>query len=318
MKELSEIETMIANCRLEEASAELETILGKSPDDAEARMLFGVCQQMMGRTEAFCEVYRDLAPSMSVRDASGEDSHVMTRWRHYCKVAAYLVAIGVITLAGTGSVELASDRMDKVVSSQTAEAKPSEMMTDVAQLKNLPRGVQNVKYDESGAISTLMVVGKKTVPKALRRNPERAAMHGGMAARREAQLEFTRFLSTKCKWGKTADGKTAVREVAASVTDAQDNETSAKSFVETEMSEGQKEQSAVASVSNIQVLWEGLNDSGEYVWVGAWNAKSMVEQEQKRMNMTRYNMGGGLLKPVAKPATKYAMGGRLLKVDDDF
>ena len=73
------------------------------------------------------------------------------------------------------------------------------LAVDVEQLKGLPRGVQNIKYDK-GVISTLVVVGKTAVPKALRKNPGRASQYGGEKARSEAQLEFTRFLSTKCKW----------------------------------------------------------------------------------------------------------------------
>ena len=158
---------------------------------------------------------------------------------------------------------------------------------DVDQLKGLPRGVQNIKY-QNGVISTLVVVGKAAVPKALRRNPGRASQYGGEKARSEAQLEFVRFLSTKCKWGKTADGETAMKEEAASATDAQGNETSAESssFTETEMTKEQKAQSAQACVSGIQALWEGMNDSGEYVWVGAWNAKAAasIKNMAKTMN----------------------------------
>lgn len=161
------------------------------------------------------------------------------------------------------------------------------LAVDVEQLKGLPRGVQNIKYDK-GVISTLVVVGKTAVPKALRRNPGRAAQYGGEKARSEAQLEFTRFLSTKCKWGKTANGETAMKEESASATDAQGNETSAESssFTETEMTKEQKEQSAQACVSGIQALWEGMNDSGEYVWVGAWNAKAAasIKGMAKTMN----------------------------------
>ena len=133
-----------------------------------------------------------------------------------------------------------------------------------------------------------MVVGKAAVPKALRRNPGRASQYGGEKARSEAQLEFVRFLSTKCKWGKTADGETAVKEESASATDAQGNETSAEasSFSETEMTKEQKAQSAQACISGIQALWEGMNDSGEYVWVGAWNAKAVasIKNMAKTMN----------------------------------
>lgn len=161
------------------------------------------------------------------------------------------------------------------------------LAVDVEQLKGLPRGVQNIKYDK-GVISTLVTVGHYSVPKALRKNPGRAARYAGAKAREEAQLEFTRFLSTKCKWGTNADGETVMKEEAASATDAQGNETSAESssFAETEMTKEQKEQSAQACVSGIQALWEGMNDSGEYVWVGAWNAKAAasIKDMAKTMN----------------------------------
>ena len=158
---------------------------------------------------------------------------------------------------------------------------------DADQLKGLPRGVQNIKYQD-GVISTMVVVGHASVPKAIRRNPGKAAQYAGGKAQDDAQIQFTRFLSTKCKWGKTADGETAVKEEAASTTDAQGNENSAESstFTETEMTKEQMAQSAQACVSAIQGLWEGMNDSGEYVWVGAWNAKALasIKDMAKAMN----------------------------------
>ena len=174
---------------------------------------------------------------------------------------------------------------------------------EVDQLKGLPRGVQSIKY-ENGVISTLVVVGKAAVPKALQRNIPRAAQYGGEKARTEAFFEFTRFLSTKCKWGKTSNGETAVAEAAASATDANGKETATENstFNETEMTKEQKAQSAQACVSAIQALWEGLNDSGEYVWVGAWNAKALnsikdIVQKNKDIN----NEINGTPAPGAKP-----------------
>ena len=168
---------------------------------------------------------------------------------------------------------------------------------DVDQLKGLPRGVQNIKY-QNGVISTMVVVGHASVPKAIRRNPGKAAQYAGSKAQDDAQIQFTRFLSTKCKWGKTADGETAVKEEAASATDAQGNETSAESssFTETEMTKEQKAQSAQACVSAIQAIWEGMNDNGEFVWVGAWNAKALaslkdIAKTQNEVNAEVDDMG---------------------------
>lgn len=162
---------------------------------------------------------------------------------------------------------------------------------DVDQLKGLPRGVQNIKYNDEGVISTMMIVGKKSVPKALRKNPGKASSYAGTGAKEDAQQQFTQFLSTKCKWGKNTEGETAVKEEAASATDAEGNETSAESssFTETEMTKEQKAQSAQACVSAIQGLWEGLNDSGEYVWVGAWNAKALNSLKGMAKTMNEVN-----------------------------
>lgn len=323
MKELSEIEALIANFRLEEAKEQLGAMLEKEPENAEVRMLLGVCGQMNGDTDCFCRIYRELAPSLVARAEAGEESPVIARWRNYLRVAAYLVALGVITLTGTGLAAPTSGLFETNNASKSAEIKSAEKVLDVGQFKNLSRGIQTIKY-KNGVIYSLVVVGKTTVPKALRKNPGRAAQYGGEKAHDNAQLEFTRFLSAKCKWGKTADGETAVREEPASATDAQGSETLAESpsFTETEMTKEQKRQSAHACVSGIQSLWEGMNDSGEYVWVGVWNAKNLIAKfladEEDTRPMTKYNMGGLLVEP--KPATKYGMGGKPLEVifDDDF
>lgn len=106
MKKMVEIDGLVKSRKIDEALGELERILAEKPEDAEARMLFGVCQQMKGETESFCEVYRELAPQLSAREAAGEVSPVVSRWRQYCKVAAYLISLGIVTLVG-GNIQIA-------------------------------------------------------------------------------------------------------------------------------------------------------------------------------------------------------------------
>jgi len=105
MKCLDTVEALIKNCKVDAALKELEPILLEEPDNAEARILFGVCRQMQGRTEEFCQVYRDLAPTLSARESAGDDSPVVARWRHFCKVASYLISLGLVTLVG-GSLQV--------------------------------------------------------------------------------------------------------------------------------------------------------------------------------------------------------------------
>ena len=163
----------------------------------------------------------------------------------------------------------------------------SSTLSANTELLNREAGVQNIKY-EKGVISTLIVVGKAAVPKALRRNPGRAAQYAGGKAQADAQLQFTRFLSTQCKWGTTSTGETALKESAVSATDAAGKETSAESssFTETEMTKEQKALAAQACVSGIQVLCGGMDNSGRYTWVGAWNAKAAasIKAMSKTMN----------------------------------
>lgn len=110
MTTIAEVEDLVRRHEIDAALEELGRMMEERPDDAEASMLFGVCQQMKGRTESFCEIYRDLAPSMSVREAAGEVSSTVTRWRHYRNVAAYLIALGIaVFVAGGSSVSYAGD-----------------------------------------------------------------------------------------------------------------------------------------------------------------------------------------------------------------
>lgn len=76
----------------------------------------------------------------------------------------------------------------------------------------------------------------------------------------------------------------ANQSVSTESVDNNGEETS--SFTETEMTKEEKAQSVQACVSGIQVLWEGMNDSGEYVWVGAWNAKALASLKamSRKMN----------------------------------
>ena len=158
------------------------------------------------------------------------------------------------------------------------------------ELLNREAGVQNIKY-ENGVISTMIVVGKAAVPKALRRNPGRAAQYAGGKAQDDAQIQLTRFLSTQCKWGKTATGETAVKEEAASATDVNGQESNAETstFTESEMTKEEKAQLAQACISGLQVICGGMDNSGRYTWVGAWNAKAAASVKGMAKTMNEAN-----------------------------
>lgn len=303
MKTLSEIETLIANRCLDEATAELETILEKSPDDAEARMLFGICGQLKGDADCFCRVYRELAPSLAARAESGEESPVVARWRHYLRVATYLVAPGVISLRGSSLAAPTSGLFENnAISNAVSGSVETNRIENVQgvdrfknlrrgflRFKNLPRGVQEIKYN-NGVISSLVVVVR-----GVEDNDE---------AEEVAQKMLVRFLFARCKWGKTTSGRIAVKESVASNADATNGEAlEESSFVEIKIDGWSKIESAEASASNIDVLWEDLNDNGEYVWVGTWNAEALRLRNEPRDSCQKYGMGG-------RPMTRYNMGGR--------
>ena len=131
---LSEIETLLSSRRLDEAEAALAVLLAKSPADAEARMLLGICGQMKGDTDRFCRIYGELAPSLGARAEAGEESPVIARWRNYLRVATYLVALGVITLTGVCQASPAIDRDDP----DTIESEPAKLPATADQIVELP------------------------------------------------------------------------------------------------------------------------------------------------------------------------------------
>jgi len=152
MKCLEKVEELIKNCKPNAALEELESILYEEPENADARILFGVCRQMQGRTEEFCQVYRDLAPTLSARESAGEDSPVVARWRHFCKVASYLVSLGLVTLVGgnlqTVHAETTSPAMATSVFSIENELKKPEFVPILAGTTNLIK----VSHGEKGQL----------------------------------------------------------------------------------------------------------------------------------------------------------------------
>jgi len=315
-----QVDRDVRNGLYDASVARLKSYLSECPEDVDAKMRLGVCSQLSGDDGTCLRIYDEVQPQMELRETSGEQSEIVSFWLKYRKLVAALLMVGVIPFcpaaedAVTNAVDGTNMTQRLCMTNSVSPRSVQSSAVDVNRLKNPPRGVQNIKY-ENGVISTLVVVGKAAVPNALRRKPRRASQYGGRKARTEAQFEFTRFLSTECKWGKTASGKVAVKEESASATDAQGVETSdeSSSFSEIEMTEEQKEQSAQACVSGIQALWEGMNDSGEYVWVGAWNAKTMIKPEikpKKRKKFTKYG-APSFEKPRPEPPAMYSKyGGR--------
>ena len=259
-------------------------------------MLLGICGQLKGDTDCFCEVYRELAPSLGARAEVGEESPVIARWRQYLRVASYLVSLGIITLTGTGLAAPTSGLFETNNAPALAKIESIRKTLNADEIKKLPCGVQNIEYNDQGVIFTLMVVVKAAIPKAFRKNPSRASRYGSRygygRARETAEREFASFLATKCMWGKTPDGQMVIREAAAE----------SSTFAETEMTQEQKLRFARANAKGVQVLWKGLNDGGEYVWVGVWKADTLItdmetdddlEPENTEPEVfSKYNMGG--------------------------
>ncbi len=137
---------------------------------------------------------------------------------------------------------------------------------DIEGVKKLPRGVHDITYDK-GCISTLVVVGKASVPRSLRNNKELDQRRFCEKARSLAEMEFVRFLTTKCNWGKKANGRHVVFEETTS---------EKTNVVMVVMSRQAKERLAQNCFSmDVEMLWSGMNDHGEFMWVGEWDAECL-------------------------------------------
>ena len=100
MKALTEIKKLMALDKVPKAEAALKEILAKEPDNLQAKMLFGLCRQLLGDEETFRRIYDEVAPKMERLPPSEQRSETVSLWKKYRTLWKSLI-VGGLVLAGT-------------------------------------------------------------------------------------------------------------------------------------------------------------------------------------------------------------------------
>ena len=100
MKSLYEIKKLMALDKVPKAEAALKEILAKEPDNLQAKMLFGLCRQLLGDEKTFKRIYDEVAPKMERLPPSEQRSETVTLWKKYRTLWKSLI-VGGLVLVGT-------------------------------------------------------------------------------------------------------------------------------------------------------------------------------------------------------------------------
>lgn len=246
---------------------------------------------------------------MSVREAAGEDSPVVSRWRHYCKVAVYLVAIGVITLAGTGSAEPVTNRLDKVAFGVYAEdaaipnADLTKTVTDPAVVAELdqPDGVA-IKMKDDGSFQ-IFARGTGTYDF----NDVDEINDARKEAVFKAKAALAKFMNEKLS---TEEGFAEASKKTKSITNDGQNQSVNVSKESVKTSATLIKNSAYAHLKEVITLKTVKIARGEGGEVQATVGVSSKSLERSLMISSSYNMGGRPILPkMFLIRSDYGMGG---------
>ena len=103
VKALYEIKKLMALDKVPKAEAALKEILAKEPDNLQAKMLFGLCRQLLGDEKTFKRIYDEVAPKMERFPPSEQRTETVTLWKKYRALWLSLIA-GALVLSGVGAV----------------------------------------------------------------------------------------------------------------------------------------------------------------------------------------------------------------------
>ena len=136
------------------------------------------------------------------------------------------------------------------------------------QMAEMESGVQNVKKDAYGRITTLMVVGKGKVSRAF--SKQRAKQVAGKEAVREARNAFAQWLNTSVSWSETASGEVVLKEKGGAEGDT-GAAVSAQEGVATEATAEQSKAFSQAALSGLRQIWGGYDKDGMRVVIMGWS-----------------------------------------------
>lgn len=280
MKTLDEIESLVKAGCVNQAVDELNGFLDREPEDDEARILLGVCSQLKGDTDGFCRIYNELRPTLSVREAAGEISSVTSRWRHYRKVAAYLVTVGLVSFVEATIQPALADGQEPLSVRSTAEAvskipATADQIALMPEFRNFPEGTNVIAITR--ADGTRIWVARERQPFCIDADDVESAPF-------PSEQRFN-----------------AIRQAISLLNRAIDDCPNIG-----------KKSRLVIKKRRKQVVREDISRVGNKGTVEIYLAvDERVERVGSGEDGTKYNMGG-------RPMTKYNMGGRPFSIDDDF
>ena len=103
MKTLNEIKLLMAAGDTAQADEALKELLAKEPDNLQAKMLLGLCCQLLGDEMTFKRIYDEVAPKMERLPPSEQRPETVTLWKKYHALWLSLIA-GALVLADIAAV----------------------------------------------------------------------------------------------------------------------------------------------------------------------------------------------------------------------
>ena len=113
---LATIKSLLKSGDVAGAEALCRKALETHPDDAQLKMLFGLCRQLQGDEETFRRIHDELALEMGGAEDTAPYSEKVSLWRKYHKLWLSLI-VGSLVLGGTvvGSVVLGRKMQHQMV-----------------------------------------------------------------------------------------------------------------------------------------------------------------------------------------------------------
>lgn len=106
MKTIDEIKQMMVAGDAAKAAEALKELLAKEPDNLQAKMLYGICRQLLGDEDAFKRIHGELAPEMEklADDPATVDTTVpnetISLWKKYHALWITLIIGGLVLASG--------------------------------------------------------------------------------------------------------------------------------------------------------------------------------------------------------------------------
>lgn len=99
MTTIDEIKSLMKSGDVAGAEALCRKALEADPDNAEIKMRYGICRELLGDEKTFKEIHDELAPEMAEAEKTEPRSEKVSLWRKYHKLWTTLI-VGALVLGG--------------------------------------------------------------------------------------------------------------------------------------------------------------------------------------------------------------------------